>query len=142
VIELIDPINEVRKSEGGVYIPDIVEDPPAEGRVIMIGEGVEDEGISPDTALRIAKQIALYSESIALIDEIHLHQIKDIILHECRRPIPCEFEAGDKVLFTPWTGSTVVLEGREYFLINRCDVLAVCEEPTESTSPDAILVMT
>lgn len=40
---LIEPISEVKKTEGGLLIPDNVKEKPLQGTIVAIGDGKKDE---------------------------------------------------------------------------------------------------
>jgi len=48
---------------------------------------------------------------------------------EAGKLIPIDLKAGDRVLFGKWSGTQVKLDGIEYMIMKKSDVMGVLEEP-------------
>ena len=79
---LVEPLEEVTKTTGGIIIPDTAKEKPTMGKVIAVGT-----------------------------DEDLQEKIK----------------VGDKVLYAKYGGEEISVEGKDYKIIQRADVLAVIE---------------
>ncbi len=73
--------------------------------------------IIPDTA----KERPQIGEVIALGDDVVNADVK-------RKPLSEIVKVGDKVLFAKYGGTEVTVEGEEYLLVNRSDILGVVED--------------
>ena len=48
---------------------------------------------------------------------------------EAGKLIPIDIKAGDRVLFGKWSGTEVVLDGKELLIMKESDIMGVIDEP-------------
>jgi len=93
---------------------------PIDERVLISVVDAEEKTsggiIIPDTA----SERPQVGKVIALGDDVVNKDIE-------RRPLSEMIKVGDKVLFAKYGGTEVKVDGEEYLLVNRSDILAVIE---------------
>jgi co-chaperonin GroES (HSP10) len=113
---------DVRVSDGGVALPDIVDNPQCEGVVRVLGPGRSDMGITKAFAERIAE--TLWSRGI-LTRQDDIDPAIRAIIDVSHKPKPFDLKIGDRVIFQPHAMTSVPVDGKEMQLITERDVLAV-----------------
>ena len=83
---IVERVEAMEKSAGGLYIPDTAKEKPQEGKVIAVGKGKRKE----DGTL-----------------------------------IPPDVKAGDRILFSKYSGNDVTVDGKEYIIMREDDILGV-----------------
>ena len=83
---IVERVEAMEKSAGGLYIPDTAKEKPQEGKVIAVGKGKRKE----DGTL-----------------------------------IPPDVKAGDRILFSKYSGNDVTVDGKEYIIMREDDILGI-----------------
>ncbi|MBS1262224.1 MAG: 10 kDa chaperonin 5 [Calditrichaeota bacterium] len=86
-------------------------------KVVEVGEKKVGEIIIPDTA----KERPQIGEVVALGDDVKSKDVE-------RKPLSQIVKVGDEVLFAKYGGTEVTVEGEEFLLVNRSDILGVIEK--------------
>jgi co-chaperonin GroES (HSP10) len=114
---------DVRVSDGGVALPDMVDTPQCEGRVVTVGPG-RVETIPLSQATRIAE--ALYHRGyLDIMNEEAVEIATQVIVASCAAPKPMTVHVGDHVIFQPHAMTSVPVDGKELHLITERDVLGI-----------------
>lgn len=126
-----DPQTGGRKSAGGIDLPDIADEEPAEGIVVSLGDGTR-EPVDPRVAERMAMRVATEIWGKVGVDgtdwSLQHPVIRDLIsfmTEESGKPIPFNVAIGDKVLYPPWLCTTIIVNDVEYEMIAEQDIVGL-----------------
>ena len=99
---LVKRLEEESKTSGGLFIPDTAKEKPIQAKVVAVGSGKRDKD---------GKVIAVGAGK----------RDKD------GKIIALEVKAGDKVLFSKYSGTEVKIDGDEHLIMREDDLLAVLD---------------